>query len=296
MVKKLLVCLLLFSFSYGDETEKIDKKDLLTQKIKSLVDTEVFVRDKAYIDIIFSQKEDYFTNNGRVDSVKVIQTLKENGILNLFFKKPCEVNISFKTEGTPLFFVKIMSDTLRNIGYYRYVTEESNLKNLEFTWKINLTSEYAADPLILSKELNKSGCKIVDVIRESATNWTYIIDMKNARLNTKVLEEDVELKLKRSLYSYWLDVSKIKKLKISSSYRNNWYPYIAYYDKSLNLLRVIKRDAKRRRITLDMKENTHYVKISDIYTLKNIKDALILIPIGTREKSIEKPIEEQTQE
>ena len=296
MVKKLLVCLLLFSFSYGDETEKIDKKDLLTQKIKSLVDTEVFVRDKAYIDIIFSQKEDYFTNDGRVDSVKVIQTLKENGILNLFFKKPCEVNISFKTEGTPLFFVKIMSDTLRNIGYYRYVTEESNLKNLEFTWKINLTSEYAADPLILSKELNKSGCKIVDVIRESATNWTYIIDMKNARLNTKVLEEDVELKLKRSLYSYWLDVSKIKKLQISSSYRNNWYPYIAYYDKSLNLLRVIKRDAKRRRITLDMKENTHYVKISDIYTLKNIKDALILIPIGTREKSIEKPIEEQTQE
>ena len=296
MVKKLLVCLLLFSFSYGDETEKIDKKDLLTQKIKSLVDTKVFVRYKSYIDIIFSQKEDYFTNDGRVDSVKVIQTLKENGILNLFFKKPCEVNISFKTEGTPLFFVKIMSDTLRNIGYYRYVTEESNLKNLEFTWKINLTSEYAADPLILSKELNKSGCKIVDVIRESATNWTYIIDMKNARLNTKILEEDVELKLKRSLYSYWLDVSKIKKLQISSSYRNNWYPYIAYYDKSLNLLRVIKRDAKRRRITLDMKENTHYVKISDIYTLKNIKDALILIPIGTREESIKKPIQEQTQE
>lgn len=292
MVKTLLVCLLLFSFSYGDETEKIDKKDLLTQKIKSLVDTEVFVRDKAYIDIIFSQKEDYFTNDGRVDSVKVIQTLKENGILNLFFKKPCEINISFKTEGTPLFFVKIMSDTLRNIGYYRYVTEESTLKNSEFTWKINLTSEYAADPLILSKELNKSGCKIVDVIRETATNWTYIIDMKNARLNTKVLEEDVELKLKRSLYSYWLDVSKIQKLKITSSYRNNWYPYIAYYDKSLNLLRVIKRDVKRRRITLDMKENTHYLKISDIYTLKNIKDALVLTPIGSREESIEKPIQE----
>jgi len=282
MVKTVLVCLLLFSFSYADEIKEVDKKNLLIQKIKMLVEPLVFVKDRAYIDIIFSQNEDYFTNDGRVDSVKVIETLKENGILNLFFKKPCEINISFKTEGTPLFFVKIMSDTLRNIGYYRYVTEESNLKNSEFTWKINLTSEYAADPLILSNELNKSGCKIVDIIRDSATDWTYVVDMTNARLNTKILENGMELKLKRSLYSYWLDVSKIKKLKISSSYRNSWYPYIVHYNKSLKLLRVIKKDTKRRSITLDMKENTHYLKISDIYTLKNIKDALVLSPIGER--------------
>jgi len=175
-----------------------------------------------------------------------------------------------------------MSDTLRNIGYYRYVTEKSNLVNSEFTWNISLTSEYAADPLILSKELLKSGCNIVDVIRESETDWIYIIDMKNSRLNTKVIEDGQEIKLKRSLYSYWLDVSKIKKLKITSSYRNSWYPYIAYYDKSLQFLRVVKRDVKRRRITLDMKDDTYYLKISDIYTLKNIKDALVLTPIGSR--------------
>jgi len=282
MVKTLVIFLLLFSFSYGNQTEKNSINDFLTQKIKSLVDPVVFVKDRAYIDIIFSKKEDYYTPNGRVDSVKVIETLKENGILNLFFKKPREMQISFKTDGTPLFFVKIMSDTLSNIGYYRYVTEESTLKNSEFTWKISLTSEYAADPLILSKELSKSGCEIVDVIRESETNWTYIIDMKNARLNTKVLENGMEIRLKRSLYSYWLDVSKIKKLKITSSYRNSWYPYIAHYDKSLKLLRVIKRDSKKRRITIDMKENTYYLKISDIYTLKNIKDALVLTPIGER--------------
>lgn len=282
MVKIFLVCLLFFSFSFAEETQKADKKELLIEKIKSLIDPSVFDKDKAYIDIIFSQKDDYFTKDGLINSVKVIQTLKENGILKLFFKKPKEINISFKTEGRPLFFVKIMSDSLRNIGYYRYVTEESNLKDSEFTWKINLTSEYAADPLVLSIELNKSGCKIVDIIRDSATDWTYIIDMKEARLNTRVLQDGEEIKLKRSLYSYWLDVSKIKKLKISSSYRNNWYPYIAYYDKSLNLLRVIKRDTKRRRVTLNMKENTHYLKISDIYTLKNIKDALILTPEGER--------------
>ncbi len=280
MVKLLLVFILSISFSFAED--EILNEDLLTQKIKTFVSPKVFEKDRAWLDIIFSPKNEYYTDNNIVDSVKVIQTLKENGVLNLYFKKPREVNISFKTNGNSLFFVKIISDTLQNIGYYRYVTTESNLNDLEFTWKISLTSEYAADPVVLDDELKKSGCKVVDVIRKSPTDWTYVIDMQNAKLNTKVLEKDKKTKLKRSLYSYWLDVSKIQKLKIDSSYRNSWYPYIAYYDKSLKLLRVIKRDKRRTSITLNMRENTHYLKISDIYTLKNIKDSLVLTPIGER--------------
>ncbi len=283
MVKLLLVLSLFLSFVYADDTKEGQNQDLLIQKIQTFVSPKVFKKDRAWLDIIFSPKEEYYTDSGLVDSVKVIKVLKENGVLNLYFKKPREVSISFKTNGNSLFFVKIISDTLQNIGYYRYVTTESNLNDLEFTWKISLTSEYAADPVVLDKELRKSGCVVVDVLRKSPTDWTYVIDMQDARLNAQVLHEDKSIKLKRSLYSYWLDVSQIKKLRIDSSYRNNWYPYIAYYDKSLKLLRVIKRDRKRTSITLNMRENTHYLKITDIYTLKNIKDSLVLTPIGTRQ-------------
>ena len=278
MVKYFVVFVLLFSFALGDE---IQSDDPLTEKIKTLINPKVFKENRAYIKIIFSPELDYF-NGSRVDSVKVIQTLKDNGLLNLFFKKPTELNLSFKTNGAPLFFVKIMSDSLRNIGYYRYVTKESILNNSEFTWKISLTSEYATDPLVLQKELNKSGCEIVDIQRISQTNWVYSVDMKEAHLNLNVMEDGYESKLKRSLYSHWIDVSKIKKLRVTSSYRNNWYPYIAYYDSSLHLLKVIKRDEKRRSILLNMNDNTHYMKISDIYTLKNIKDDLTLNPMGSR--------------
>ncbi|MGE4419489.1 MAG: hypothetical protein AB7D38_06620 [Sulfurimonas sp.] len=276
MVKIFLLFSLFFSFSYAAELK--DKEDLLTQKIKSFISPSTFVKDRAYIDIIFSPREDYYNSEGRVDSVKVIQTLKDNGILNLFFKTPREINISFKTEGTPLFFIKIMSDSLRNIGYYRYVTKESSFNESEFIWKISLISEYAADPLILSQELKKSNCEIVDIIRETHSDWSYVINMKNAKLNISTLEDSEEFRLKRSLYSYWLDVSKIDKIEITSSSRNDWYPYIAYYDKSLKLLRVIKIDEKRTRLKLEMRENTHYIKISDIYSLKNIKDDLVLKP------------------
>jgi len=276
MVKIVLLFLLLFSFSFADKYD-----NLVHGKIKTLLDTSTYNENSAYIKIIFSPTSEYVENE-KVDSVKVIAMLKEHGLLKLFFKKPRELKLNFETNGAPMFFVKIMSDSLRNIGYYRYVTKESNLLDSKFTWKISLNSEYVTDPIILQRELLKSGCRIVDIKRNSSANWTYVIDMKDAYINTKKLLDGVEVKLKRSLYAYWLDVSQINKLKIKSSHRNNWYPYIAYYDKSLKLLQVIKRNTKRRILTLNIKEDTKYIKISDIYTLKNIKDSLVLEPTGTR--------------
>ncbi|EDZ63041.1 hypothetical protein SMGD1_1561 [Sulfurimonas gotlandica GD1] len=278
MVKVFFAILLAFSISLGDEVKEVD---LLTQKIQTLIEPQVYKQNSAYIDIIFSPKSDYYSGD-RVDAVKIIQTLKDNGLLNLFFEKPSEVTLHFKTSGSPLFFVKIMGDTLNNIGYYRYVTEESNLNSSEFTWTINLTSEYATDPLILQQELSKSGCNIVNIYRNSPTDWTYVVDMRDGELNVETLMDGMEVKLKRSLYAKWINVSQVKKLLITSSPRNSWYPYIALYDSSLHLLKVIKRDSKRSNISLKFKDNVHYVKISDIYTLKNIRDDLVLTPIGAR--------------
>ena len=118
MVKIFFIFLLLFSFAFSSENYE---EDLLTLKIKTFIDKTVYENNKAYIDIIFSPKSDYYTQY-RIDSVKIVGTLKDNGLLNLFFTKPRELKLSFKTSGSPLFFVKIMGDTLRNIGYYRYVT------------------------------------------------------------------------------------------------------------------------------------------------------------------------------
>lgn len=271
MVKTALLLLLLFSSSHA--------QDLLMQKIQNLINPKTFAKDRAFIETIFSPKSDYYRHDGSVDSIKIIKTLKENGILNLFFKTPREINISFKTQGKPLLFTKIMSDTLQNIGYYKYMTKESSYENQEFVWKINLTSEYAADPIILAQELKKNGCEIVNVVRENESDWSYSIDTRGAKLNASVLEGGVAFNLKRSLYAYWLDVSKIGALDIVSSLRNDWYPHIAFYDKSLNLLNVMKMDTKKTNITLEISKEAHYIKISDIYTLKNIKDDLVLTPI-----------------
>ncbi len=283
MVKILTVFLLLVSFAFALEDENIlvETETLLTQKIKTFVSEDDYLKNKDFIQLIFSPQRDYYRQE-RVDIVKVAQTLKENGLLNLFFKKPQELRLSFTTSGSPLFFVKIMGDTLRNIGYYRYVTIESNLDSSEFTWVISLTSEYATDPLILQEELKKSGCSIIDITRNSQSDWEYSIDMSMGKLNIPLLENNVEVELKRSLYAHWLNVENIQNLRIKSSFRDSWYPAISYYDKQLHLLQMIKKDRKTRTILLVIPKDARYIKISDMYTLKNVRDKLVLDPSGER--------------
>lgn len=280
MVKIVLSFLLLFSFSYADDSLENEDNNLTT-KIKSFLDEGVYEQNKGFVNVIFDPQSDYYKNE-RVDVVKVVQTLKDNGLLNLFYKSPKEIHLNFKTSGSPLFFVKLMGDTLRSIGYYRYVTIASNLNSSEFTWSISLTSEYATDPLVLQKELNKSGSNIIDIDRNSITEWTYVVDMGKSFLNLPELENRQKIQLKRSLYAHWLNCAKIKKLKIVSSRRNNWYPYIAYYDSSLHLLKVIKEDERYNSIKLEIPKEAKYIKISDLYSLKNVKDELTLHPSGSR--------------
>ena len=292
MVRKIIfILLLLCNVSFAEEsfvennaseiTDLVVQEDPLVSKIKSFVNEETYEKNKEFINVIFDPKSDFYIND-RVDVVKVIQTLKENGLLKLFFKTPQEFQLNFKTNSSPLFFVKLMGDTLRNIGYFRYVTTAANLDASEFTWSINLRSEYATDPLILQNELNKSGCKIVDIQRESPKEWTYFIDISTGYLNVISIEPGQKLQLKRSLYPYWLNVEKVRVLKIKSPLRNNWYPNISYYDASLHLIKLLKKDKRFRNISLHMPKNAKYIKISDLYGLKNVKNGLSIEAKGSR--------------
>jgi hypothetical protein len=280
MVKIFISFVLLFTLGLGDEKISTNE-DLLASKIRNFVGEDAYERKINFINVIFDPKDSFYDND-RVDVIKVVGTLEENGLLKLFFQNPQEVRLNFKTSGAPLFFVKLMGDALRNIGYYRYVTTASTLNSSEFIWNISMMSEYATNPLVLQNELAKNGCFITDIQRKSATDWTYTIDMRAGFLNLAQLEDSVKIKLKHSLYAHWLDCSKIEKLVIGSSRRNDWYPYVSYYDSSLHLLKVTKEDSRRSQITLAIPKRAKYMKISDLYTLKNVKDELSLSPYGRR--------------
>ena len=277
VIKSTLVLLLLFSSLFGEQSYK----QMIDIKVQTILDQQTYQINKPLIDIIFTPEEG-FVKNGQVDAVRVIQTLKENGLLKLFFNKPTSMILEFKTNSNPLFFVKIVGDTLRDIGYYRYVTKSSSYNNSEFTWSVALVSEYVVDPMLLQKELQKSHCSIVDIQRDSPTKWIYTIDISHANLEAEALHDGEKKVLGRSLYSFWLDVSHVRKLRVVSKGRNRWYPRVSYYAAQLHLVKVLTRDKRSYDITLVIPKNAKYIKIADIYTMKNIKDSLVLHPAGSR--------------
>ncbi|PHR56892.1 MAG: hypothetical protein COA44_07220 [Arcobacter sp.] len=291
MVKSLFFILLLsvsslYSQTYTlepSEAQEIEQSDQekVAHKIKSLLGENTYARHVKFIRIIFADTPEYIINE-RVDVAKVIQTLKDNGLLDLFFNKPQEMHLTFQSSGYPLLFVKIMSDTLQSMGYYRFITDRAKQDESGFFWTIRLTSEYAIDPVLLKKALQKRGCDIVDIDRESQTKWSYHIDVKNAYLMLKELRPYTERVLKKSLYEHWLNVKSTKSLVLWSLKGNNWYPYVSFYDKELHLLKVYKRDKRTKKITLELPEDTKYVKIADLYSLKNIKQGLRVQAKGTR--------------
>lgn len=262
-----------FALETTPQNSEAEKKELLLEKIKALIGENAYARHIKFIEIIFADKDEFYTNK-RVDVAKVILMLKDNGLLDLFFKKPKEMHLTFQSSGYPLFFVKIMSDTLQSMGYYRFITDWSKQDESGFFWTIRLTGEYAIDPVLLKNALQKRGCDIVDINRNSQTDWSYHIDMKNAYLMLEELLPDTQRVLKKSLYEHWLDAKSAKSLTIWSLKGNNWYPYISIYDRELHLLKVYKRDRKTYKIKLELPEDTAYLKIADLYSLKNIKEGL----------------------
>ena len=262
-------------------TAALWSNDALHAKIESLIGEPTFAKNRSFIEIIFKNSGNYYINE-HIDVVKVVETLKENGLLNLFYAKPQQLELTFKTNGAPLFFVKLLGETLRSMGYYRYITKASRQDNSTFFWSVELTTEYATDPTILSKELNKRGCKIVDIQKKNLQAWVYDIDMTHAHLDLQRISDGQSVTFDRSLYAHWIDVSEVKKLQVTSNRGNSWYPYIAYYDSAMHLLKVYKRDKKSWRLKLTLPRDTCYVKVADLYSLKNIKNGLHLQGIGKK--------------
>jgi len=263
------------------EVEPLSRTELLDEKIISFIGEESYARNRDYIHINFKDVDSFYTKD-HINVVKVVETLEENGLLHLFFETPQQYEMTFHSTGDPLFFVKLMGDTLRDIGYYRYVTKESTNDGSGFEWKISLEAEYVTDPVLLRKELATRGCEIVDIVRNSATDWYYSIDTSKAHLNVDKLVSGKTKKYNRLQYAKWLDVAHIKTIKIKSHRANFWYPYIALYDSSLRLLKVIKEDKETKNYTLQLPEETRYISVGDLYTITNIRYGLVFSPSGKR--------------
>jgi hypothetical protein len=267
MVKKIFLLNILF-FSYIQAS-------ILLNKIENIIGTKDFKTHKNLIDIKFQEEKLYFKSNN-LNYLLILQTLKDIGLLKLSLNSPKNIILEFKTNIDPIKSIKIVDDTLKSIGYYYYFTQKIKYDGKKkLYWKMKLQTSNSIDPLSMILELQNHNSIVTNIIKKENYNWEFIIDNSNSKLKDTInIYKESKISLKKPFNAYLIKINDIKSINIKSKRLNHWHPYIVFYDNGFNPVKILKKDKIIHKLSLKIPKNSYYIKISDLYTLNNIKRGL----------------------
>ena len=271
MVKKFIIFLCISTFAFAT---------LVEDKVESFIGEKAYKTQKNLIRVLFQNDSKYFRNDGTIDDVKVLTKLKESGLLKLFYSKPIQLNLTFSTKRNGLIFMRVINESLESMGYNYFLTKRAVKKEDSFIWSIVVSTEHMVDPLILSKRLNARGCFLESVERKTENEWVYEINSENIKIDSLKIEPNDKVRLKKPIKPYWIDMENIKSISFGSAIADRWHPKIVFYDDKLYIIKDYNSDRATNRLKLKVPQDAKYVKVTDIYSLNNIKRGLSIYLIG----------------
>ena len=247
----------------------------LNTRVQSIVGYQSYKTNKSLINYIIQDKKSFY-KNGKANYFQIVSRLKDNGLLKLELGALTYIDVSFNIRNSTFKTITIIKDILKSAGHYYYFTKSLDKKDNTSHWTINLKTEVAIDPLILSKRLALANIEILNIKREGK-NWTYDIDAKKSFIyKSKDLVLNENTFIKTTAKPYFIKVLKGKSILFESKRVNKWHPNVVFYDKDLNIIEIFKKNEKYQTLSLDIPLNTKYIKINDYYTLANIKKGLFV--------------------
>jgi len=238
------------------------------KKIENLMGESEFKTYNRLLDKIFL--------NSDMNILDVLSTLKNNGLLELFFNKPRIIHTEFIfSSKNDILKMKVLNDSLKILGYYYFYFSNIKRSNKYLILNVEFKSEHYIDPVLLIKEMQSRGCIIKDVDRNNDL-FIYKFDCSNA-----FIKEAVDLTNKNKRYinikgNYWIKTSNFNKIYIQTKKIDYWHPLVWFYDEKLNILNNVKMDKKTTNIILDIPAGCKYIKIMDIYSAENFKRGIIV--------------------
>ncbi len=261
-MKVALFIIIFSSFLWGYSFEK---------EIISLIGKENYYSNRGLINLLFKDKEKFLQGN-KTDLAQISKVLEENNLLNLKLGKISDIELSFATkQKNSLLFVKIVKEVLSSIGYSNTLTKKAIKDSSGFLWTISLRTRTMIDPYQIVKEFSKRGAIVERIKRNSKFSYRYDVDIFDAKVNAISPPPNQALRLKKPLKPYWIDVYGAKSIKIVSLGGNRWHPYIVFYDSNLKIIDNYTKERKSYNISIKIPRGARYIKISDLYTLQNIK-------------------------
>jgi len=207
---------------------------------------------------------------------EILSILKNNGLLDLFFKEPQLIHTKFIfINGEKVLDTKVLNDALTSLGYYYFYPSEIINNNSVFTLNMEFKSEHYIDPVSLINEMKSRGCNIIDVSREN-DDFSYKFDCNEAKIKEAQILQNENIRYINASGVYWLENNNSNKINIITKKIDYWHPSVWFYDDKLNILNNVKIDKKTINITLDIPAGCKYIKITDIYSGENFKRGIIV--------------------
>ena len=270
MVRKILLSFVLFSC--------LSFASVVKNSIISFIGNDNYKINQRFIERIFANENDFLYSNGKANLYKISQTLKQNGLLNLSFNSPMELEVAFYVSHNPSAFIGSLYDILQSMGYYYFLVKQSVLEGDKFRFVLSMSTEYAIDPVLFQGKLSSYGYIVSDIERRSVNQWIYNIDTINFALPKSI---SLKLNVKSSEASlqgdYWYNINSGSKISFSANYGVSWYPKVVFYNKDLKVLEIFTSQKQIKSTTIDIPRDTKFIKISDTYLPIVIKNGLSVV-------------------
>lgn len=266
MVKVFLGLLFCVSFAFSD----------VLGTVRTFLDSSTYRSQRNLVNVLFSDKSKYTSRSGNIDRLKIVRALKTNGLLKLSFHTAQQLKLSFDVKYNPLLTMKIINNVLEGLGYTYYLTNSINKHGDRLVWSILINTQNLVDPVSFSDMLASRNCRVLDIKKDGAFDWVYDIDAKNAKLKTIDIRRGRREVLGKSNSAYWFNVEGAKTIEIKANSRDNWFPLVTFFDKSLNALKEINSPKDQKELYIKILENVRYLKVEDKYLLDNIKRGLVV--------------------
>ncbi len=245
---------------------------------RSFVDADTYMSKRNLINALFSNSSKYTkSSTGEIDTLKILHVLKSNGLLNLSYENPSEIILRFDTKGSPFVALRLINDTLENMGYSNYLVKNISKHEDVLSVAFALKSDSVVDPVEFSSKLERQGCIVQSIQRSGQDYWSYKINAKNAKIKTIVLQKNARLKLNKPNRAYWFTIFGSDSVEIFAHVADNWFAKITFYDKFLHPLKEIVESEKKQSLHVKIPQNSFYMKVEDRYRLENIRRGLTFI-------------------
>ncbi|MFV0481486.1 MAG: hypothetical protein ACK5LP_05840 [Campylobacteraceae bacterium] len=263
MVKKII---LIFALCF------VANADLLEDKIKNFIGETKYNESKNLISYLFSSTQKYYKNDD-INSIAVLETLKDGGLIELFSKDPQDIELIFTTKYHPVIFMRVISESLNSMGYTYVLTKKISKSTEGFMWHVVVASKNIPSPILLNTFLNSKGCEIENVEKDGNI-WRYSINSEFAKIDSLDIKVGENEQLKKPLVAYMVSAKDASSITIRSHNADFWYPRVTFLDGNLKLIEKVDMDERRYAVKLSIPKNSVYIKIEDKYTLENIKRGL----------------------